>query len=89
MNTDVPEKTIALVWQRQVVANLVTDAGEQLRIVYPGRTSNGSGCDFTDAVFTIDGKVVEGDIEIHVKSSQWYSHGHHRDVKYNKGKVLF
>ncbi|MBL7209900.1 MAG: DUF2851 family protein [Dehalococcoidia bacterium] len=83
MNTDVPEKTIALVWQRQVVANLVTDAGEQLRIVYPGRTSNGSGCDFTDAVFTIDGKVIEGDIEIHVKSSQWYSHGHHRDVKYN------
>ena len=83
MNTDIPEKTIALIWQGQLVASLLTDAGEQLQIIHPGRVSSGSGCDFTDAVFAIDGKVIKGDIEIHVKSSQWYSHGHHRDPKYN------
>ncbi len=83
MNPDMSEKIIALIWQRQLVASLVTDAGEQLQIIHPGRVSSGSGCDFTDAVFAIDGKVIKGDIEIHVKSSQWYSHGHHQDAKYN------
>ena len=83
MNTNVSEKTIALIWQRQLIASLVTDAGEQLKIIYPGRISSGSGCDFADAVFTIDGEVIKGDIEVHVKSSQWYSHGHHQNVKYN------
>ena len=83
MKAEFSEKFIAHIWQRQLVTNLVTDAGEQLQIIYPGRVSHDSGCDFQDAVFTIDGKVIKGDVEIHVKSSQWYSHGHHQDPKYN------
>ena len=84
MKTEVSEKLIADIWQRQVITDLVTDAGQQLQIIYPGRASNCSGCDFLDAVFSIDGKVIKGDIEIHVKSSQWYSHGHNQDPKYNR-----
>ena len=83
MKTEISEKLITHIWQHQLVTNLVTDAGEQLQIIHPGRTSNDSGCDFRDAAFAIDGKVIKGDIELHVKSSQWYSHGHHRDPKYN------
>lgn len=83
MKTQISEKLITHIWQRQLVTNLVTDTSEQLQIIHPGRASNDSGCDFRDAVFAIDGKVIKGDIELHVKSSQWYSHGHHRDPKYN------
>ena len=83
MKTDISEKLVAHIWQHQLAPNLSTDAGEQLQVIYPGRISNGSGCDFRDAVFTIDNKVIKGNIEIHVKSSQWYSHGHYRDPKYN------
>jgi hypothetical protein len=83
MKTAVSEKLITNIWQRQMITNLVTDSGKELQIIYPGRPSNGNGCDFKDAVFALDKKIETGDIEIHVKSSQWYSHGHNRDPKYN------
>jgi hypothetical protein len=82
MKTQVSEKLIARLWQCQP-ANSVTDNGQQFQAIYPGRASNNRGCDFKDAVFTLNGQTINGDIEIHVKSSQWYSHGHHRDPKYN------
>ena len=83
MKTQVSEKLISLIWQRQLVTRLVTDAGEQFQMVYPGRVNHDGGGDFRDAVFIIGGRVINGDIEVHVKSSQWYSHGHHRDPRYN------
>jgi hypothetical protein len=83
MKTQVSEKLIARIWQYQLATNLVTDSGEPFQTIYPGRASQTSGCDFKDAVFAISHEIISGDIEIHVKSSQWYSHGHHRDPKYN------
>jgi hypothetical protein len=83
MKTQVSEKLIACLWQCQPAKSLVTDSGERFQAIYPGRVSHNRGCDFKDAVFTLNGQIISGDIEIHVKSSQWYSHGHHRDPKYN------
>jgi len=82
MNTQTSEKLVARLWQCQP-ASSVTDDGQQFRTIYPGRASHSRGCDFKDAVFTLNGQMISGDVEIHVKSSQWYSHGHHRDPKYN------
>jgi len=59
------------------------DSGASVQVVYPGRDSAGPGCDFQDAVLIIDDKKVHGDIEIHVSSELWRSHGHHRDPSYN------
>ncbi|HIE17857.1 MAG TPA: DUF2851 family protein [Dehalococcoidia bacterium] len=83
MDTEVTERLVAQVWQRQLMAELTTDTGERLHLLHPGRPSNLSGCDFQDSVFTIKGVKVTGNVEIHVKSSHWYSHGHHRDPQYN------
>lgn len=83
MNTEVTERLIARIWQHKLVTELVADNGEQLHLIHPGRSSNASGCDFQDAVFAINGKRATGNVEVHVKSSQWQSHGHHRDPKYN------
>jgi hypothetical protein len=83
MKPQIPEKLIARIWQYQLLTNLVTDSGEPFQTIYPGRASHNRGCDFKDAVFTLNGQMISGDIEIHVKSSQWYSHSHHRDPRYN------
>ncbi|MBN2463074.1 MAG: DUF2851 family protein [Dehalococcoidia bacterium] len=83
MKTKVTERLISHIWQHKLVTNLVTDSGDQLHVIHPGRSSTIPGCDFQDAVFTINGKTTTGNIELHVKSSQWQSHGHHRDPKYN------
>jgi len=83
MKTQVSEKLITRLWQCQLVNSLVADNGEQFQTIYPGRVNHNRGCDFKDAVFTLNGQTISGDVEIHVRSSQWYSHGHHRDPKYN------
>jgi hypothetical protein len=57
-------------------------------IVYGGKPGGSLGPDFTDAVIERDdGTTYRGDIEIHVRESDWRAHGHHTDPRYN-GVVL-
>jgi hypothetical protein len=66
---------------------LETVDAQSVRVLYPGRTSDEPGSDIKDAVFKINGNVTKGNIEIHVRSSDWRKHSHHRDKAYN-GIVL-
>ena len=62
--------------------------GHTYRITYGGKPGGSVGPDFTDAVIERDdGTVFRGDIEIHVRESDWRAHGHHKDARYN-GVVL-
>jgi hypothetical protein len=79
----ITERIVSRLWQSHLVRYPVTDTGEWLHIIFPGRVSNTSGCDFKDAVFTMNGNIINGNIEVHSRSGHWYSHGHHQDPKYN------
>ncbi len=80
----ISEKLIALMWPQLLGRELITEGGERIKLIYPGRVNGDSGPDFRDAIITIDeSNLVKGDVEIHVKSSDWYNHGHHFDSKYN------
>jgi hypothetical protein len=83
MNTKITERLVSRLWQSHVIRYPVADTSEWLHIIFPGRSSNNSGCDFKDAVFGLNGRIISGNVEVHVKSSQWQSHGHHQDPKYN------
>jgi hypothetical protein len=83
MEVKVTERLVSHLWQSCQGRHLVADTGEPLYIVFPGRISNRGGCDFKDAVFMLNRRTVCGDIEVHVKSSQWQGHRHNRDPKYN------
>lgn len=62
--------------------------GHSYLIVYGGKPGGSLGPDFTDAVVKRDdGITYRGDIEIHVRESDWRSHGHHNNPRYN-GVVL-
>jgi hypothetical protein len=80
----ISEKTVAFIWQHQLVYGLKTVDGKTVEVCYPGRNASGGGCDFSDAVFYCDGRQVCGNVEVHVKSSYWYRHGHHKDPNYDK-----
>jgi hypothetical protein len=81
----ISERLLSLSWQRLLGRELTSLEGKRFKVIYPGRINNDSGPDFRDALIAIDSsELVRGDIEIHVKSSDWYSHGHHRDPEYNK-----
>jgi hypothetical protein len=77
------EKQVALIWQQIVGKELTSTEGEPIEVVYPGRTNGDHGPDFRDAVIVSKSNLMQGDVEIHVKSGDWYSHGHHCDAKYN------
>jgi len=71
-------------WQGLVGREVVTDEGRRLKVIYPGRTNRDVGPDFRNAVIAMgESEIVRGDVEIHIKSSDWYSHGHHHDPEYD------
>jgi len=81
-----PESRVVKIWRDQLPgrADLVTEEGEPVRIVYPGRLNGDRGADYRDAVIATGHGVLRGDVEIHVKSSSWWAHRHHRDPVYNR-----
>ncbi len=80
------ESQVIKIWQHQLLdrAELATGEGESIKIIYPGRTNDGRGADFRDAVIASSKGVIKGDIEVHVKSSAWQGHRHHHDPAYNR-----
>ena len=84
------EATLVRLWagQRFPASALVTRQGVPVRVLHPGRPGRGAGPDFRDAVIaTPSGRLLRGDVELHVRASDFQAHGHGRDRRYN-GVVL-
>lgn len=63
--------------------NLKTSNGEPLTIINSGSYLQTAGPDFFNAQITISNQKWAGNIEIHLKSSDWYVHHHERDEAYD------
>ena len=63
--------------------NLKTSNGDDLTILNSGDYLQKEGPDFFNAQIVITTQKWAGNIEIHIKSSDWYLHHHERDVNYN------
>lgn len=79
------EDFLHYVWQYKKFAfsNLTTVAGEMLTIVNTGQYLKQSGPDFFNAQIIIGNQKWAGNVEIHLKSSDWYLHQHENDDHYN------
>jgi len=77
------EKQAALIWQQVVGRELTSSEDALVSVIYPGRTNGDSGPDFRDTVIVNKSHLTKGDVEVHIKSSDWYSHEHHVDAAYN------
>jgi hypothetical protein len=66
--------------------NLKTFNGEEITIINVGQYLELAGPDFFNAQITIGNQKWAGNVEIHLKSSDWYVHHHERDEAY--GNVI-
>lgn len=64
-------------------SNLKTTQNEDITLINSGFYSQLAGPDFFNAQITISNQKWAGNIEIHVKSSDWYVHHHEKDVNYD------
>jgi len=84
------ETLLAQIWEHQLFEkdSLLTIASEEVRVIYSGRKNSDRDPDYCDAIIAIGGGIpLKGDVEIHIRSYEWRSHGHHRDPYYN-GVIL-
>ena len=62
---------------------LVDPDGAKIIVINPGEYNRDAGPDFFNARINIDGTEWAGNIEIHIRSSHFDSHGHQNDPAYN------
>ncbi len=78
------ERFLHFIWLQQLYNshNLQTTLNQPLRIIHPGYYNYESGPDFSQAQINWEGLHWNGDVEIHVKSSDWLKHQHQKDANY-------
>jgi len=66
-------------------AHLPLSNGDACRLLFAGRPGSAVGPDVRDAVlcFSQQKKQRAGDVEFHVRASDWFAHRHHLDARYN------
>ncbi|MFQ5963955.1 MAG: DUF2851 family protein [Candidatus Scalinduaceae bacterium] len=81
----IKEQLVKCIWSGQYFKkeNLYTVDGSRLEVISPGYWNVEEGPDFKGAEILLEGRgVVKGDVEIHVYSQDWISHGHHKQEEY-------
>ncbi|MCU0441426.1 MAG: DUF2851 family protein [Bacteroidia bacterium] len=79
------EELLHFIWQSKLLLGkpLTTIAGDRIHIRQLGKPNRDAGPDFTNAKIELTGTLWAGNIEIHVRSSDWELHKHQNDLAYN------
>lgn len=79
------EMLLHYVWQHRMfpLGTLTTTDGQELEIIDPGLHNHGAGPDFSGAKVRIGGQLWAGNVEIHLRATDWYRHHHDSDVAYD------
>jgi hypothetical protein len=79
------EELLHFIWKYKQLQlqKLETTNGMPLSIVEVGVHNFLSGPDFFNSQLRIDGQLWAGNVEIHLRSSDWYAHHHEEDMNYN------
>lgn len=78
------EHLISHLWKYRLYnKELFTTTGLPVTVIKPGEQQSHAGPDFFNARIRIGETLWAGNVEIHVKSSDWYRHGHQSDRSYD------
>jgi hypothetical protein len=78
------EAFLHFIWRtrRFDTIGLSTTAGHMIQLLHPGEHNTNAGPDFFNARLRIDDTEWAGNVEMHLRSSEWLVHGHDTDLAY-------
>lgn len=85
-DADIAEALVCHLWCEQLPRKqrLRLADGRQVRVYQTGTLNQDSGPDFLNAELAFGpGQPIRGDVEVHIRPSDWYRHGHETDPRYN------
>lgn len=79
------EELMQYVWRYRLwpTRDMRTVDGERIEVLDPGNLNRDAGPDFFNAKLIIGGQMWIGNVEIHVRASDWHRHGHDHDRAYD------
>lgn len=78
------ERLYHYLWKNGITGSSLKDVdGSPIEVLHPGTHNQDSGPDFFNSKLKINGVEWIGNVEIHVKASDWYRHGHSQDPAYD------
>ena len=82
---NIAERVLQAIWKNRDFncKNLLTFRGESLEIIDPGEWNHQEGPDFRNASLKIEGKTVQGDVEVHLYAKDWVQHRHSSDPNFS------
>lgn len=83
------EKLYQYLWKNRMLGRdeFTLVDGRRVRVLDFGRLNTDSGPDFFNAKIEVDRAVWAGNVELHVRASDWFRHGHDADPAYD-GVIL-
>lgn len=79
------EQFFQFIWQYSLYngTNLMTTSGEKIVVQNQGKYNTDAGPDFEEAKIRIGETLLVGNVELHLKTSDWYKHGHQNNKSYD------
>ena len=79
------EKYLQYAWQHKLypAGGLTDTAGNRVRVLSPGWINHDAGPDFFNAKVVIGSQEWAGNVEVHIKSSDWFRHHHDSNAAYD------
>lgn len=77
------EELMYFVWQQRLFSSISTLDNFPIEIIHPGLRNLDSGPDFFNAKVKIGYMIWAGNIEMHVRASDWMRHNHQNDPAYD------
>ena len=79
------EQLLHYVWKHKLfpLKQMCTTDGQTIEVIDPGLWNNNSGPDFFNSKIKINGVIWIGNIEIHMKASDWKNHRHDTNKDYD------
>ena len=78
------EEFLSFLWRHRLYnPDKLSLDGENVEVIHPGELNRDSGPDFFNTKLKVGGTIWAGNVEIHLRASDWNKHGHDKNAAFD------